>query len=208
LPSVLAVLVFYTSVASFFFVLALYPQRGERLSPLASGVTFTTMALGFLVTSMCMPSISRRLGHQGIAVGALIMVAGLALLRQAVTVVGASGHPLPLVPALLLNGAGMGMAMAPISSTALAGIAPRHAGAAAGVLAATQQMANALGVAIIGFIFYGSLGGASGAGAYQGAFAASLIYFIAVAAGVAALVQFLPRANDPATASHARDAAA
>ena len=63
-------------------------------------------------------------------------------------------------------------------------------------------------MAIIGFIFYGSLGGTSGAGAYQGAFAASLIYFIAVAAGVAALVQFLPRANAPATASHARDAAA
>ncbi len=51
----------------------------------------------------------------------------------------------------------MGLVLAPLSSIVLAGLPPRHAGAAAGMLAMMQQVANALGVAIIGIIFYGAL---------------------------------------------------
>jgi hypothetical protein len=107
-------------------------------------------------------------------------------------VVGATGSIALLTPALALDGAGMGMVLAPLSSLALAGLPVQHAGAAAGVLATMQQMANALGVAVIGVIFYGTLG-SGGAIDYPRAFDASLIYLVALAVGVAVLLRLLPR---------------
>ncbi|MGZ6388599.1 MAG: hypothetical protein ACXWQZ_04985, partial [Ktedonobacterales bacterium] len=59
-------------------------------------------------------------------------------------------------------------------------------------LATMQQIANALGVAIIGIIFYGTLAHASRLSAYPQAFGASLIYLIALALAVSALTQLLP----------------
>jgi hypothetical protein len=65
-----------------------------------------------------------------------------------------------------------------------------------------------LSVAIVGFIFYGALGGVSRAAANPGAFGASLIYCIAAAAGVTVLAQLLPRSEALPTVGSARDRAA
>jgi len=196
----LTVLVFYAGVASFFLVLALYLQQGRGLAPLASGVTFTTLALGFCATSLGGGRLIRRLGRQALAVGALGMAAGLALLGVTVAHVGVGGPVALLAPALLVYGAGMGLVMAPLISTVVAGLPPRHAGAAAGMLTTMQQVGNALGVALIGLIFYGALGHAALRDAYPRAFNASLLYLIALAVAVAVLIQLLPRGHDGAPA--------
>lgn len=193
---ILAVLVFYAGVASFFLVLALYLQQGRGLNALASGMVFTPEGIGFLASSMSARWLTRRLGRQSLAVGALVLAVGFALLRATVAHIGVTGHIALLTPALFLVGVGMGMVIAPLFSVVLAGIAPRHAGAAAGALTAASQVANALGVAIIGIIFYGVLGRSGGRDAYPNAFGASLIYLTAVAVAVAALIQLLPRDPD------------
>ncbi|MGI8553688.1 MAG: MFS transporter, partial [Dehalococcoidia bacterium] len=126
------------------------------------------------------------------AAGALIMAAGLLLLKLIIAHLGVAGNTILFVPALLIDGAGMGMVMAPLISTVLACISPRHAGAASGVLAAMQQVGNAVGVAIIGVVFYGALGSGR-RGAFADAFGAGLIYLIALAIAVALLLRLLPR---------------
>ncbi len=68
----------------------------------------------------------------------------------------------------------MGLVMAPLVANVLVGLPARDAGAAAGVLAAVQQFANALGVALIGLVFFGVLAQAPPAAAYATAFSASL----------------------------------
>lgn len=188
----LTVLVFFAGIASFFLVLALYLQAGRGLSALAAGTTFTALGCGYLVASLYAQRLTRRFGRNSLTIGALVMALGLALLFLTVAVVGATESIALLTPALLLDGAGMGMVLAPLSSLALAGLPVQHAGAAAGVLATMQQMANALGVAVIGVIFYGALG-SGGAIDYPRAFDASLIYLVALAVGVAALLRLLPR---------------
>ena len=193
---ILVVLVFYAGIASFFFVLALYLQQGRGLDALASGVIFTAIGVGFLATSMSARRLAHWLGRQSLAVGALILAVGLALLYVTVARVGATGHIALLAPALLIDGAGMGMVMAPLISTVLAGIASRHAGAAAGVLTTAVQVGNALGVAIIGIIFYGALGHTGRREAYTHAFSASVLYLIASALAVAVLIQLLPHDAD------------
>lgn len=189
----LTTLVFFGGMASFFLVLALYLQTGRGLTALAAGTTFSVLGLGYLVSSLYAARLTQRFGRNTLSIGALVMALGLALMLLTVAELGSGGSMLWLIPSLLLDGLGMGLVLAPLSSLVLAGLPAQHAGAAAGVLATMQQVANALGVAIIGIVFYGALSGASRADAYPQAFAASLAYLVALGVGVAVLIRFLPR---------------
>ncbi|MBD9662899.1 EmrB/QacA subfamily drug resistance transporter [Variovorax beijingensis] len=182
-------LAFYVGNASLYFVLALYLQQGLVLDPLSSGLVFTSLAVGFFATSMAGARLARRFGGQPpIALGALVLAVGHAL--QFVNVAGWAGHAHVvawMVPLLLVQGAGLGMVMAPLVSTVLAGLPPQHAGVASGVLSMVQQASNALGVALIGILFYGRLGGAPDAAGYASAFGVALVYLMASALLVAVL---------------------
>jgi MFS family permease len=171
------------------FVLALYLQQGLALDPLTSGIVFTSLAVGFFATSMAGARLARRFGGKPpIALGALVLAAGHAL--QFVNVAGWSGHSHVvawMVPLLLLQGAGLGMVMAPLVSTVLAGLPPQHAGVASGVLSMVQQASNALGVALIGILFYGRLGHAPDAAGHASAFGVALVYLMVSALVVAVL---------------------
>ncbi len=177
-------LAFYVGNASFYFVLALYLQQGRALSPLASGIVFTALALGFFATSMAAPWLARRFDRAPIARGAVLLALGHGL--QFANVTGWGGDHVVgwMIPLLLLQGAGLGIVMAPLVSTVLADLPPQHAGVASGVLATVQQAGNALGVALIGIVYYGQLhaGGDSGQ-----ALGFSLLYLWVSALSVAVL---------------------
>ncbi|HJS03430.1 MAG TPA: MFS transporter, partial [Variovorax sp.] len=181
----LTTLAFYVGNASFYFVLALYLQQGLALDPLGSGLVFTALAIGFFATSMAGARLARRFdGKPPIALGALVLAAGHAL--QLVNVALGHAHVVAwMVPLLAVQGAGLGMVMAPLVSTVLAGLPAQHAGVASGVLSMVQQAGNALGVALIGILFYGRLGGA--AGDHGIAFGVALAYLMASALLVAVL---------------------
>src|SRR5260370_42078613 len=85
------------------------------------------------------------------------MALGLALLFLTVAEVGATSSTALLIPALLLDGAGMGMVLAPLSSLVLAGLPVTHAGGGAGGVAAMQPEADGLGGGVVGGIFYTTL---------------------------------------------------
>jgi EmrB/QacA subfamily drug resistance transporter len=182
----LTTLAFYAGNASFYFVLALYLQQGLALGPLSSGIVFTALAVGFFATSMAGARIARRFGGTPpIALGALVLAAGHAL--QCANVAGWLGHAHVvawMVPLLFVQGAGLGMVMAPLVSTVLADLPPQHAGVASGVLSMVQQAGNALGVALIGIVFYGQLGRSDD---HTAAFGMALVYLLGSALLVAAL---------------------
>lgn len=192
----LVTLMFYASNASFYFVLALYLQQGLGLSPLNSGLVFTALATGFFATSMASPWFARRLGRHAIFAGALVLAAGHATLYGMVGRLSAENLAL-MLPVLLVQGCGLGMVMAPLVSTVLAGLPPQHAGVASGVLATVQQVGNALGMALIGILFYGAVGQEAGLAAAARAFGASLLYLFALSLGVAALYRHFSRSALP-----------
>lgn len=182
-------LAFYIGNASFYFVLALYLQQGLGLAPLPSGGVFTALAVGFFATSMAAPRLARHFGGAPIGRGALLLALGHGL--QYLNVTHGGPHLLAwMVPLLLLQGAGLGMVMAPLVATVLAGLPPQHAGVASGVLAMVQQAGNSLGVALIGILFYRALQhapGMPGSTGHGAALGASLLYLLASALAVAAL---------------------
>jgi EmrB/QacA subfamily drug resistance transporter len=187
----LAALALFGGVASFFLVLALYLQQGRGLGALASGAVFTSLALAFSVTSVAAGRIARWRVRPPLVVGALGMAAGLLGLRLIVGWIGVGGPVLLLMPALVLDGAGMGLVMAPLAASVLAGLPARDAGAAAGVLVSVQQFANALGVALIGLVFFGVQARVPSAAGYGTAFGTSLDWLAGLALVLAALVRVL-----------------
>ena len=76
----------------------------------------------------------------------------------ALTVSGAgSASTLELAPGLLVLGLGAGFIFGQLFDIILAGVAMEHVGSASGVLNAIQQLASALGVAVLGTIFFSRL---------------------------------------------------
>ena len=181
-------LCFWAGQASFFVVLALYLQNGRGLHPLPAGLVFTILAAAYVAASMRAPALAARHGRAVIAVGALVLAVGHALLLAAVADIGVAGALGALVPGLVLVGAGMGLVLAPLASTILSSLEPERAGAASGMLTAMQNVGNAIGVAVTGVIFFGALH--SG---YAQAFELAVGELAVLLVGVAALTRLLPR---------------
>jgi EmrB/QacA subfamily drug resistance transporter len=177
-----AQLVFYMSMAGFYLVLALYLQQGRGLDPLGAGTIFAANGLGYLATSSLVRPVEKALGYQIVALAALLRAVGLGLLLVVPAVIGTRGSILWLTPGLLFNGAGTGFAVAPLASIILSRIKSDKAGAASGVINTALQIGNAMGVALIGIVYYASDSVAQG-------FEWGLIYLIVLTLALAALTQ-------------------
>ena len=184
----------WTGQASFFLVLAVYLQDGAGLSALNSGLLFISIGGGYVVTATLSGTIAGKLGRQTVALGAGCMMAGLLLIDLGVQKVsaGGGGSVLWLVPGLVIDGAGMGLIIAPLAALVLARVTPHHAGTAAGVLSMVMQLGGALGVALIGIYFYRS-------GDLGRDFTRSSWLLFAIAATVMMGIQFLPKSSTRAS---------
>ncbi|MEV4323884.1 MFS transporter [Microbispora rosea] len=180
-------LAFSMGMAAYFLIFAMYSQEGRGLDALQAGLVFTPIGAGYLAASLAAPRLAARFGRQIIAFGGLTRAVSLAVLLVAV----AGNAPIGwLVPVLAVDGAGMGLVLSPIMGTVLSRVAPHHAGGAAGALTTAQQVGGALGVGIIGIVFYSAL-----SGGVTVAFQHGLVYLIVITLAIAALVQWLPRAR-------------
>ena len=180
-------LAFWCGQAAFFLVLALYLQQGRGLSPLEAGSVFSILAAAYLAVSLRAPALTVRFGRDLVCAGAVVLAAGDIALWLFVHHYG-SGGPLGLLaPGLVRAGAGMGLAITPLTTTVLAHATPKTAGSISGALSTMQQVGNAVGVAVTGAIFYGALDHGVAV-----AFERSLIELTALFVGVAVLSQVLP----------------
>jgi Na+/melibiose symporter-like transporter len=189
---ILIILGFFTAMASFMLVLALYLRDGHGLSPLTSGAIFGALGIGYVPAAFAAPKVAARLGKQVLSLGALVVAGGYALLIGTVHSIGISGTAPWIMGGLFAAGAGMALFANPVMPTVLARVTPDHAAAAAGVLSTAQECGNALGVAAIGVVFFGVLGHGHGAAAYTHAFEWSVAVLAVFTVAVATLAQALP----------------
>jgi EmrB/QacA subfamily drug resistance transporter len=148
-------LVFFAGLIGLSLVYTLYLQIGLGYSPLKAGLTSLPQALGAVVGfGLASAGLAARLGRRLIQVGAVVMAAGAAVLWFTVRTVDAPVSPWDLVPAGALLGIGMGLLMAPFFDIVLAGVATHETGSASGTLTAIQQLGGALGIAVLGTVFF------------------------------------------------------
>jgi MFS family permease len=93
-----------------------------------------------------------------ITVGCLIILVGLVALLTQLQVSGTGIRPWELLPSMMVVGLGNGLSFPALIGAVLAGVHPRQAGGAAGILTTAQQFSSALGVAVLGMIFFSALG--------------------------------------------------
>jgi EmrB/QacA subfamily drug resistance transporter len=184
---------FMASYVGYLFTLALYLQVGLGFSALQSGLTYTPTAIGFFITSLAAPRLIPLLGRQVLTVGYIIGAFGLLVTATTVYSAGAHLHGFELAPSLFLTGLGNGLGLSPLVGTVISGLAPEEAGVGAGVVTTTLQVGSALGVALIGLLFFVLLGGAEPGAAYADAFAVTLPACAALLLLAAVLVRRLPR---------------
>jgi EmrB/QacA subfamily drug resistance transporter len=150
--------IFFMGIPAFFLIFSLWLQIGLGFSALHAGVTGVPFAVGSALASAASVRLAPALGRRVLSAGSLLLVAGMAGLIWTVDHYGGAVHSWQLIPALLVCGLGLGLVIAPLVNVVLAGIRGQDAGAASGVLSTVQQVGGAVGVALIGVIFFGLLG--------------------------------------------------
>ncbi len=185
--------VYYGGLSAFFLSFTVFLQDGLGLSPWAAGLTFTPFAIGFLSASSLAIKLTPGLGSRVISLGVALMAGALTaivlLTRSRGTVVGS----LELVPLLLIYGTGQGFVMPTLLSVVLSDIPTADAGSASGVLTTIQQVALAIGVALIGSIFFGVAGDQPLAPDFVRAIDTALLFNIGLLVIAFGLVFLLPR---------------
>lgn len=187
-------LAFYMQ-SSFYLTFAVYLQSGLRKSPIEAGIATLPFAVGYFVSSLFSSTVMQRLGIRALTLGFALEILGFGAVLLAVDQV--LSHELE--PGLVVAGLGFGIVMPSVIKAVLGGVDQRHAGLASGLVISTLQIGAALGVAIIGGVFYHALGTEQTISAYAHAFALALGCNIALIA-LAALLSLWLAAHQSAVA--------
>ncbi|TXS15694.1 MFS transporter [Streptomyces sp. wa22] len=134
-----------------FFFLTLFVQNILDFSPLRAGLAFLPVSVIIALSAGLASQLLPRWGPKPFMVtGAILAAGGLAWLTQ--TDVNSTYLGSILGP-ILVFGSGMGMQFVSLTLMAVSGVEPREAGAASGVLNATQQVGGSLGLSILVTVF-------------------------------------------------------
>jgi len=145
--------------------------------------------IGIIVASfVCRPLIVT-LGRRLVVCGLVVTLAGALGLWATVATHGVGVSAWLLAPSTLVLGAGMGACFSSIYDVALGDVAPEQGGSASGSLSAVQQLAAAIGSAIVTTVYFNELTN-RGAGH---AMTVSVAVVAAIAASCLALVWMMPK---------------
>jgi EmrB/QacA subfamily drug resistance transporter len=153
LSGIAVMLCLFGAFGGLLLCVSLYGQLGEGWSPIHAGLSLIPMFFGLIVGMTVSGMFVERLGRHLLHIGIALIAAGATTLALMLT--GASdASTWDLVPGLLLVGAGVGTVLGQIIQFVLAAVSMNEVGSASGVMEASQQLSTALGVAVLGTIFF------------------------------------------------------
>jgi EmrB/QacA subfamily drug resistance transporter len=141
----------YVGLFGQFYLGTLYLQRVERYGAIDTGLAFlplTLLTAGISVVAAA--RLTARFGARRVLVpGLLCVCAGLAVFSRAPV---HASYWLDLFPGYTLLGIGAGTTFVPTIALAMSSLPPRDAGLASGLVNVSQQLAAAVGVAVLGTV--------------------------------------------------------
>jgi predicted MFS family arabinose efflux permease len=147
----------FAGVRGFFLVFALWIQLGMGFSPLDAGLTTVAFSVGSFVLAPQSVVLAERFGRLVLTTGGLMLAPGVVAVWIGADVVGHGSNPWPILPGLVISGAGLSLLLVPLFNVVLAAVPSEAAGGAGGQLSTAQQLGGALGVAVIGTVFFAKL---------------------------------------------------
>jgi EmrB/QacA subfamily drug resistance transporter len=151
---------FFTAMSGFMLTINLFLQYGLGFTPMHTGLTLAPWALGMAIGAGASgaalgPKFGRHVLH-----GGLVLVAiGLGLVWWSIGANEMSTSSWDLATGFVITGLGTGAIFAPLFDIILAGLGDNEVGTGSGVLNAVQQFCGALGVAVLGSVFFHLVGG-------------------------------------------------
>jgi EmrB/QacA subfamily drug resistance transporter len=165
-----AALSFYM-LSSFYLTFSVYQQGGLHRSTLQAGLAILPFLAGVFASSFAASTGMRLLGPRVLTLGFAAQILGFG--ADALAVAGA-GPAIAFDAGLVVAGLGYGLVLPSAIKVVIGGVAARQAGLASGIVISVLQIGAALGVAIIGGVFYAVLGPQPDAAAHGHAFAVAL----------------------------------
>jgi MFS family permease len=151
-------LVYFITALGFFVYTSITLQVGLGFTALQAGLASAPSGVSFFFASLVAPRLVNSLGRHVLSIGYVILVVGMLAILASVHAAGAGLTVWTLAPALLVVGAGQGLAVSTLIGAVLSGIRPEDTGAAAGALTTSFQLGQTLGIAVVGIVFFFALG--------------------------------------------------
>jgi sugar phosphate permease len=163
-------MLFLGGMVGFWFFTTQFLQGVLMYLPLQAGLAFLPVTIPNFIAAMLVPRLSRKCGNARLlAIGLFICVVGMAWMAQLSAISPyLTGIALPMV----LLGIGQGLVLAPLTVSAVQGVASEDAGAASGLVNVAHQLGGSLGLSVLVVVF--AAGGTAALGD-----AASLAHHIA-----------------------------
>ncbi|NGO67502.1 MFS transporter [Streptomyces boncukensis] len=189
----------YAAIGGVFFILPVQLQTAAGYSAFKAGVATLPITLLMLLLSAPAGALATRVGPRlPLVLGPLITACGLLLLRRVSP--DATSYAADVLPAVLIQGLGMSLFVAPLTATVLASVDVSRAGIASGVNNAAARAAQLLIVALLPLAVGLSEHAYTSPGAVDDAFGSAMLLCAALCAAGALLTWLLvPRtALEPA----------
>jgi hypothetical protein len=152
------VLVFFSGVVGFFLAFSIFLQLGLGFDAMESALTTFPSSIGLVVASVVSQKLFPRPSRVILAVGSLGMALALAALLLVVAQQGGDVSAWEIRPVMFAFGLGMGVTLPSLADVIIGQVRAGDTGAASGVINTGLQVGNAIGVALIGMVLFGSLG--------------------------------------------------
>ncbi|MFD9685586.1 MFS transporter [Kitasatospora sp. NPDC059088] len=156
---VLLSLVYFAGFTAIFFIFTLYLQAGHHYSALTAGLAITPFAVGSGVAAAVGGRLVSRYGRRLVVAGLLLVLGGLLASALAVQLWDGPLVGWTTLGPLLVAGAGSGLVIAPNQTLTLQHVPLTRAGSAGGVLQTAQRVGSAVGIAVVGSVFFAHAGG-------------------------------------------------
>jgi EmrB/QacA subfamily drug resistance transporter len=155
---IIANLVFQMVMIGFFFTFTLILQIGLGYEVLQAALTGIPISVGISVSiGFIAQKLTPLIGRYTMSLGTIVMAIGLAIILWVFSTYSLDTQPYQLIAGLLITGVGMGLVLGLVFSVTLKDVDTKNAGSASGTLNAVQQLGGAIGVALVGVIFFGQL---------------------------------------------------
>ncbi len=179
-------LAYFTGFSGIWLVFALYFQTGLGFTPLQSGLTVTSFALGSAASAVVGGRLVARLGRRLTVLGLSLVATGLAATALALLLVPPAAAGPAAAATLLVAGIGGGWVISPNTTMTLRCVPVRMAGSAGGALQTGQRIGAAVGTAALAALFYAVLAASGGqfpvaVAAAVGAAAGTVLIALAIA---------------------------
>ncbi len=139
--------VVYGALGGVFFLFVAFLQVSLGYSPIAAGAASLPVTALMLVLSAKSGTLAQRIGPRiPLTVGPVMIAGGMLLMGM---IERGDSYAGAVLPAVVVFGLGLTLVVAPVTSTVLAAVDPRHAGMASGVNNAVSRVAGLLAVAVL-----------------------------------------------------------